>query len=90
MAKKTFTINSVGTTTGQQLDATSTVAKLQGDLAGADVFVEASDTDGNYVTVSGGPVPQNVIETLRLPLGWYVRAKVVLGDGTPNATLTIE
>lgn len=90
MAKKTFTIDSAGVTAGQALDDISTVAKIQGDLGGAEVFIEASDTDGDYVTVSGGAIPQNVIETCRLPAGWYVRARVVLGDGTPSATLTIE
>ena len=92
MAKKTFTINSAGTTAGQQLDAQSVAAKLQGTLSGASVFVEASDTDGNYVNVSGGPIQQNEITSMSIPAGWYVRARVVGTDpdNSPSATLTVE
>lgn len=92
MAKKTFTIDAAGVTAGQELDATSTAAKLQGNLNGATVFIEASDTDSNYVDVTGGPIAQNAVTTLGIPSGWYVRARVALRDSgsTPDATLVIE
>jgi hypothetical protein len=89
MAKKTFTVNAAGVTTGQALDAASTVAKITGDLNGAEVYLEASDTDGSYVTVTGGPLAQDSVTSLALPSGWYVRTRTVLQGDAPSATVTV-
>ena len=90
MAAKTFTLSAVGVTAGQALDATSTAMKISGTLNGGTLFIEASNEDDNYETVvSSIRIEQNLVSTIQLPAGWYVRTNFV-GGTAPSATVIIE